>query len=273
MKKTGQIRIGNQTAFSASSIIEPFRYAVANGFDAFEWFPDKKESGEGWTEHDIKKNARTLIRKIAFHHDITLSVHASRQANPLKPEAREVLIRQIEFAQDIGASLLNIHLCAKHGLEVYVQAIGALLKRLVKSGIKLAIENTPATEPETFNELFERIRQLGSKDTDQVGMCLDLGHANLCPQTLNDYLKFIDLLDPQIPIIHVHMHENYGDYDSHLVIFTGPAGKDLSGIGGFLDRLCERRFSGSIILEQWPQPPILLNAARNTLAEMIKTRF
>jgi len=33
-------------AFSALTI--PFEYAVESGFNAFEWFPDKKESGEGW---------------------------------------------------------------------------------------------------------------------------------------------------------------------------------------------------------------------------------
>ena len=42
------IRIGNQTAFSALTPLEPFEYAVQNGFTAFEWFPDKKETGEGW---------------------------------------------------------------------------------------------------------------------------------------------------------------------------------------------------------------------------------
>ena len=272
-KSSRQIRIGNQTAFSASSIIEPFRYAVVNGFDAFEWFPDKKESGEGWTEDDIKKNARTLIRRIAAHHDITLSVHASWQANPLKPGAREVLARQIEFAQDMGASLVNIHLCPQEGVEAYVQAIDTLVKRLIKSGIKLAIENTPETGPENFNELFEEIRKLVSKGSDHVGMCLDLGHANLYPQTLNDYIKFIDRLDLQIPIIHVHMHENYGDADTHLPLFTGPAENDPSGIESVLERLSRRRFSGAFILEQWPRPPSLLDIARNRLVEMIKTRF
>src|SRR5947209_6292522 len=48
MSDSGSISIGNQTAFSAASLMEPFEYALANGFDAFEWFPDKKESGAGW---------------------------------------------------------------------------------------------------------------------------------------------------------------------------------------------------------------------------------
>ena len=100
-------------------------------------------------------------------------------------------------------------------------------------------------------------------------MCLDPGHANLCRETLNDYLRFIDLLDPRIPIIHVHMHENHGDSDSHLPLFTGPARHNPSGIRGIIDRLSGRGFSGAIILEQWPRPRRMLHEARKRLAEML----
>lgn len=268
MSKTARVRIGNQTAFSASTVTKPFEYAVANGFDAFDWFHDKKESGEGWTISDISKEARVIIRDTALAHDIRLSVHAPWQSNPLRPDARELLLKDIEFAQDIGASLLNIHLYTDEGIASYVQAIIPLMKRLAQIRIKLSIENTPVTKPEDFNELFRRLGNLGSTDTAYVGMCLDLGHANLCEATRNDYLKFIDLLDPQVPIIHVHMHENYGDYDSHLLLFTGPAGKDPSGIRGFVERMKKRHFSGCIIIEQWPQPPSLLNEACNRLREI-----
>ncbi len=269
MSKTGRIRIGNQTAFSALTLTQPFEYAVENGFDAFEWFPDKKESGAGWQVNDLDAEARRYIKHAALEHDIRLSVHAPWQSNPLRPEVLELLFKDIEFAQDIGASLLNIHLYTDEGMASYVQSIIPLVKRLAQVGIKLSIENTPFTGPEDFNELFEQLRNLGSDDTAYVGMCLDLGHANLCEATHNDYLKFIDLLDPQVPIIHVHIHENHGDHDTHLPLFTGPAGKDARGIEGFIERLKRRNFSGAIILEQWPQPPTLLNEARNRLREMI----
>jgi sugar phosphate isomerase/epimerase len=102
-------------------------------------------------------------------------------------------------------------------------------------------------------------------------MCLDLGHANLYDATRNDYLKFIDLLKPYVPIIHIHMHENYGDSDSHLPFFIGPAGKDTSGLQGFVERMKKRGFSGSVILEQWPQPSLLLNEARDRLYHMFNS--
>ena len=71
-------------------------------------------------------------------------------------------------------------------------------------------------------------------------MCLDIGHANLCQATRNQFLRYLDGLDPAVPIIHLHVHENFGDSDSHLTLFTGPAGVDDSGVRAFLERLRQR---------------------------------
>jgi phosphoglucan, water dikinase len=267
MAEEAGFRIGNQTAFSAIPLTAPFEYAVENGFDAFEWFPDKKESGAGWSENDISKEMREYIRKTALDRGIRLSVHAPWPSNPLKGEGH--FASGVRFAQDIGARLLNVHLDASAGLDAYVAAITPFLNMLGGTGILLSVENTPETTPEDFNRLFGLLRKYGFDDPGQVGMCLDLGHANLCRQTRNDYLRYIDLLDRDIPIVHVHLHENFGDSDSHLPVFTGPSARDDSGIRGFLSRLLRRGFTGSIILEQWPDPSSLLNEARTRLLVMI----
>ncbi|UCG11121.1 MAG: TIM barrel protein [Deltaproteobacteria bacterium] len=269
MSNKVKIRIGNQTAFSASTVMEPFEYAVTRGFDAFEWFPDKRDSGEGWTESDLSAETRVRIRDTAFVHDISLSVHTPWHLNPLRIEDRKRLSSLVEFAGHIGASLLNLHLFVSEGIAAYAEAIKWLMKRLQPHGIKLSIENTPVTRPEHFNELFKRLRDLSAPGSGNPGMCLDLGHANLYDGTRNDYLKYIDLLDSGVPIIHAHLHENYGDHDSHLPLFSGPAGMEAKGIEGFLERLRDRHFAGCMIFEQWPDPPSLLNEARDRLHRMI----
>ncbi len=264
-----RIRIGNQSAFSAGNVLQPFEFAVANGFDAFEWLPDKKESGAGWKETDIDAQTRRYIRDTALEHDIRLSAHAPWQVNLSEPDGKDQLLETVQFAQDIEASLLNVHLYTENGTEAYVRGIIPLIKSCGKSGIRVSIENTPLTDPGDFNTFFTTLKNLAPVEATQAGMCFDLGHANLCSATLNDYIKFIDLLVPDIPIIHIHLHENYGDHDSHLTLFTGPSGQDVSGIKTFLKRMEKRRFSGSIILEQWPEPPDLLIEARNKLKAMI----
>src|SRR5208283_2404481 len=154
MTETGRIRIGNQTAVSSLSVMQPFEFAVANRFDAFEWFPDKKESGAGWEESDISKETRIFIRDTAVAGDIRLSVHAPWRLNPLTAGHHERFSEIIAFAQDTGASLLNIHLYDDAGIAAFAEAIAPLINRLAHYGIRLAIENTTATGPEQFNELF-----------------------------------------------------------------------------------------------------------------------
>jgi phosphoglucan,water dikinase len=256
--------IGNQTSCWAAKPTEPFDYAMAQGFNAFEWFPDKKP-GIGWDENDLPSPARSNIREIARTHGIRLSVHARWQANPLTPESQDLFSKDVELARDLGAVLLNIHLVHESGLPAFVQAIASLIAQTSEAGLQLAIENTPHHSPEQFNELFGLLQELPSLATGHVGMCLDIGHANLSSATLNDYLGFYDRLGPKVPIIHAHLHENWGDSDSHLPLFTGPAARDDSGIRGLVKRLKQRGFSGSLILEQWPQPPSLLNNARDRL--------
>src|SRR5215475_12948542 len=263
------IRIGNQTSCWAPSPAEPFDYAVANGFDAFEWFPDKKP-GVGWDESDLTQGQRDKIRETAKEKGIRLSVHARWQANPLHPEAVELLRKDVELAGDLGAVLLNIHLFHEAGIERYVSAITPLIWETAESGLQLSIENTPEHTPEQFVELFGRMRELKSGSSEHIGMCLDLGHANLSSATRNNYLGFVDRLDSDVPIIHLHLHENWGDGDTHLTLFTGPAGRDDAGIRGFIERMNQREFSGSIIFEQWPQPPTLLNQARDRLLGLLK---
>jgi phosphoglucan,water dikinase len=269
MSESPRIRIGNQTAFSAPPLA-PFEYAIANGFDAFEFFPDKKQSGEGWEESDLSGEQRSRIRDTARSHDIRLSVHSPWPSDPLNPENRDALSAAMQFARDIGAAVFNIHFSSTQGTAAYLEAVIPLAEQLARSGIGLSVENTPDTVPEDFNELFTLIVRRRFQDLRHVGMCLDLGHANLCRSTRNDYLRFIDQLGPHVPLIHIHMHENYGDIDSHLPLFTGPAAGDTSGIEGFLERMEKRGFSGSVILEQWPQPQGLLNEARKKLLTMIR---
>ncbi|MGA2865616.1 MAG: sugar phosphate isomerase/epimerase family protein [Verrucomicrobiota bacterium] len=262
------IYIGNQTSCWAATPREPFDYAAAKGFDAFDWFPDKKPDA-GWDESDLDESQRRSIRAAALEHGIRLSVHARWQANPLQPESYPVFLADLEMAQALGAVLLNIHLCHEAGLAAYVEAITPLVRSAAQAGLQLSIENTPEHAPELFNDLFARLRALDSVCTQHVGMCLDLGHANLCAATRNDYLAFLDRLDPQLPISHLHLHENWGEADSHLPLFTGPAGGDDSGIRGLLERLRQRHFAGSLILEQWPQPPTLLDQARDRLRRLL----
>jgi len=272
LSENGAIRIGNQTASSAANFLKPYEYALANGFDAFEWFPDKKPNGAGWDESDLNAALCADIRGSARVAHMRLSLHVRWTANPLRSEARTTLIRDIELAESLGAVLVNVHLYPERGMEAYAKALRPFIRHAASRRLQLAIENTPETTPQHFNELFRVLEDGDSVARPTVGMCFDLGHANLCAATRNDYLRFLDQLEPHVPIIHLHVHENRGDADSHLPLFTGPAGQDSRGVAGFLARLQAKSYAGSLILEQWPEPPSLLNQARDRLLELLQAQ-
>ncbi|MBK6849556.1 MAG: sugar phosphate isomerase/epimerase [Proteobacteria bacterium] len=261
------MRIGNQTSFAAGSVVEPFEYAIERGFDAFEWFPDQRELGLGWQEGDLDARQRLELRSAAHRHGVRQSVHAPWWATPLQPGGAERLDQAVELALDLGATLVNLHLDLSQGLEPFAEAMMRVAQQLARHRLALAIENTPETSPEHFNALFALLReQFG---TQRAGMCFDLGHANLYGDTRNDYLAYFDRLAEHVPVIHLHLHENYGDQDAHLPLFTGPAAQCAAGVQGLLSRLRARGFAGAAILEQWPRPPRLLDHARDRLCELL----
>lgn len=155
-----QIRIGNQTSFSAQTPLQPFDFALGNGFDAFEWFPDKKEWGAGWDTNDIDSEIRQHIKREAQNNDIVLSLHAPWYVNPLKPHNHARFLKEIEFASDIGATLFVIHLTAEEGVENYVNSLIPIIRDTGETNLRLSIENTPLTGPEDFNRMFDIIQGL-----------------------------------------------------------------------------------------------------------------
>jgi sugar phosphate isomerase/epimerase len=261
-------RIGNQSAFSAVPLQGPFDFALNHGFEAFEWFPDKRADGAGWLMSDLDAATRQHFRHSARDAGIRLSVHAPLSADPLRPGAESELEQALHFAMDLGAGLLNIHLTDPRRLEEYASVVSRFVQRCSIAGVRLAIENMPNTAPEEFNRLFSLLPK-NSRNGPMVGMCLDIGHANLHPSTHNDYLAYLERLSPAVPILHAHLHENYGDRDSHLVLFTGPAAEQPLGVSTLLQRLRDRQFDGNLILEQWPDPPDKLLMARDKLQAIL----
>jgi sugar phosphate isomerase/epimerase len=145
-----------------------------------------------------------------------------------------------------------------------VEALRPAISHADGAGVRLALENEPGTPPEQFNDLFDRLSERGHAP-HRVGMCFDMGHANLHPDTRNDYVGYFDRLAPCVPVIHLHVHENHGDGDTHLPVGRGPAGGDGAGLRALADRLERAGYEGAMIMEQWPDPPTLLCEARDCL--------
>lgn len=267
MMENGKIRIGNQTSVAAAEPFEPFDFALTHGFDAFEWFADRKgdRGFDFWMQNQAQREG---LGRRGREAGMRFSVHAPWNANPLDPREAEALHGAIDFAGAVNAGVVVFHLKAGTDHPALAEALRPVVSHADGAGVRLALENEPGTPPEQFNDLFER---LSDRDhaPHRVGMCFDMGHANLHPATLNDYIGYLDRLAPHVPIIHMHVHENLGDHDSHLPVGRGPAGRDGFGLRALAERLEQRGYDGAMIMEQWPDPPTLLCEARDFLYQQI----
>jgi len=244
------MRIGNQTSKAASPIVLPFEYALEKGFDAFEWFPDMDPSGAGWVAEDLGAGTRRWIRTVGRRQDICFSVHAQLDASPFQSEEIAAYRSGLKLLEDIGASLFNIHFPIDGDLDDFSEAVRPLIRHLDEKKCWLSLENVPSTSPEDVNRFFAWLKNAGIPPR-HVGFCLDLGHANLHGATRNDYLRYLKGIHRSVPVIHVHAHENNGDSDSYLPLFSGPSAHDESNVRAFADWLKRRGFEGAVILEQW----------------------
>jgi hypothetical protein len=136
--------IGNQTTKYAP-VDEPFAYARTHGFTAFEWFADYDENADGqrfgWNFDDAGADARTRLRELAIAEKIRFSVHSASISDP-RGGAGKVAFRQAqEFAADVGAKLLVIHLCpGDDDIEGFARALTEMASDFPLQ--KIGVENT-----------------------------------------------------------------------------------------------------------------------------------
>src|SRR5262249_47125187 len=237
-------------------------------FDAFEWFSDKGRAG--WCEADMDSVERAELLRASKASGMLFSGHAPFAADPTTPAGADAIRRSIQFGGEVGAGVVNLHLFPEHGAKPFAESLRPLLKLAQTTEVRLSLENTPQTSPDHCNAVFGVLAAM-PEATGRVGMCLDSGHANLFAGTRHDVLRYVDLLGEHIPIIHWHAHENWGDRDSHLPLFTGPSARDNQGLGGLVQRLKRRGFAGSVVLEQWPQPPEVLVQTRQRLRQLLES--
>jgi sugar phosphate isomerase/epimerase len=257
--------IGNQTSRHIEEMV-PFDFAIKHDFKAFEWFSDTGPLG--WCERGTTTAQRSKIRQKGESHGISFSVHAPHLANPENHNDVAAILESIRFGGDIEAKIVNVHLFKSHSYRRFAECLAPLVDEAKKAGVRLSLENTPDTSPDDFNAVFGILTAMPETRAN-VGMCLDSGHANLHQGTRNTFLKFLDMLGGHVSVIHWHAHENWGDRDSHLPLFCGPSSVNDSGLRSLIDKLNQRGFCGSVILEQWPNPPELLVEARDSLEKLI----
>ncbi len=177
------------------------------------------------------------LREFSQDANIDLSFHAPYTLNlaeriPFIRKSNITLINKcLSLAHMTNATHLTCHLGTFHGLvswpwlrkqmlDTVVQSINAIAENCRQWNIPLALEN--ATSPKEGSEIyflgdcvkdFEII--FDEIQSEWIGFCLDIGHAN----TTEGALAYIDRFGSKL--LNVHYHDNTGVHDEHLNIGKG----------------------------------------------------
>lgn len=184
------------------------------------------------SQHALNKKRVNVLKRIARENGLEFTIHAPfvdiNIASP-NPTLRRVMLKRLEkslsYAHRLRSRQWIFHSGWKSSVsefypnldwQINLRSVRTLLTVARKRGVEISLENTP----EPFHFLVKRMQdfalfysELGG-DFD-IDITLDIAHANTNQQVFDFIEKFAN------KIIHVHVSDNEGKYDSHRGIGYG----------------------------------------------------
>ncbi|MFC2082960.1 sugar phosphate isomerase/epimerase family protein, partial [Candidatus Bipolaricaulota bacterium] len=154
------------------------------------------------------------------------------------------LRREIDFAHQLGARTLVLHPVCLGLVEDEDRPDWPEIRRIAeyaaKFGVQLAMENMK-------NSLWILDRVLDEMGHDpkvsNLGICIDIGHANQSDDAgRHPVTNYLERYAGQL--IHLHLHDNHGENDEHLLPGEGTA--DWPRVFSVLEQI---EFKGTAVLE------------------------
>ncbi len=199
------------------------------GFEAIEIWGMRPHI-DYYDEEGLKDLAEAMkkveIKAVSFHAPVYAHVSDAKEGKWLSlsdrdGEKRRMAIEETKKVVDamevFGANILVVH-CGNTGdkkepgiLGNFHSSLSELIIYCKEKGVRLAIENilNDLSTSSAMKEISDRYNYR------ELGICLDLGHANI----LGDLVSVIEDLGERI--ISLHVVDNDGKEDSHLLPFQG----------------------------------------------------
>jgi sugar phosphate isomerase/epimerase len=221
--------------------------------------------------HALNKKRVATLNQIAKSRGIQYTVHAPfadiNIASPSKPVLTASVRRLKEsmvYANALNAKLWVFHPGNKTGISMFYpgedwkqncKTISKLHKTSEEFGLNIAVENLPEKygflmkQPKDFQKFYKET------SLNDVGIVLDVGHANLEGQ-IEEFLR-------KLPdkIVHIHVSDNMGEHDQHLGIGYGKINWQR-----FAENLREIAYDKTIIIESVQNVNESLQKIRQMLA-------
>ncbi len=189
------------------------------GFEFNDFFSPKMLLDEKRLELRIAAYKNMKLPSILTSHGDFYDVNVFSEDEEIAQVSVNRLYQSMEIAKDLGAEKVVFHTNINPQIKVKYY-IDNWFDKNIKVFTKLCadfpdmlivMENMFDDRPDELKELAYRM-----KDVDNFGICLDYSHAYLSKVSPDVWVKE---LSPFIK--HVHINDNYKDYDSHLPVGDG----------------------------------------------------
>lgn len=180
--------------------------------------------------HALNKKRVQILKELAASYGLKYTVHTPfadiNIASPSKPILNAMLKRlkkSIIHASALNCQIWVFHPGLKTGISIFypglewirnLETARLLFNFASNYGVTVAIENVPEPFPFIMKSV-EDFKKFYMEVDEDIGLVLDIGHANINGQTEEFLTTFAD------KIVHMHAHDNYGKSDQHLGVGYG----------------------------------------------------
>ncbi|MGM0770532.1 MAG: sugar phosphate isomerase/epimerase family protein [Halobacteriota archaeon] len=234
----------SKLSYSSNAVLEePFSWVYELEDIGFTGWEMVQEGTQCLTEENLPK-----VREILETTNLVLTMHlpfSDMNMAGLNPGIHGEVLRQMKNYISLASGLVEVVVVHPGYLSPYgkkvperawdtnVRSVQELCDTADEHGISIAVENMPDFPMIFGREPDEILRILDEVDRENVGMTLDVGHAN----TTGHLEEFLDKCRDRI--IHVHLHDNMGKRDEHLPAGRGSVNWEAvkKGLSGYKGRL------------------------------------
>ncbi|WP_094227658.1 sugar phosphate isomerase/epimerase family protein [Methanolobus psychrotolerans] len=237
------MNVRNLSFSSRASVEDPFNWAYSLEDIGYTGWEIVQEGSQCLNDENIHQ-----VRDILETTNLTLTMHlpfSDMNIAGLNTGIHNEVMRQMQYYLEMASDLAELavlhpgYLSAYGGQvpdkawQVNIESIQQLCDFAEDRGILIAVENMPEL-PKIFGKIpDEMLDMLKEVDRKNVGMTLDVGHAN----TMGLVDEFVEKCLSRIK--HMHIHDNHGVYDEHLPLGHGTVDwkKLMGSLSGYNGRL------------------------------------
>lgn len=219
------MNVRNLSFSSRAAVEDPFQWAYSLEDAGYTGWEIVQEGSQCLNDENIRK-----VRDVADTTDLTLTMHlpfSDMNLAGLNTGIHDEVMRQMECYLGMASDLVELAVLHPGYLSPYgnqvpdrawqvnIDSIQRLCDFASDRGILIAVENMPDF-PKIYGKIpDEMLEILDQVDRDNVGMTLDVGHAN----TMGLVDEFVGKCLDRIK--HMHIHDNHGAHDEHLPLGQG----------------------------------------------------